>query len=228
MLLPAAMRRYQPRMLPILLFGMSFATAGLHAATQSGGFGTIMGPAPAGLLPLTEALAVLACIASPMLVRINLRRAPLLAGVGVAFATLIALLASPATVKILLLWNFGLAGYFPAIVYAVAFGTLAFTALSCRSTDTPLALGLALLVLGGLGLHSSYQSGLVILGLVTLGTTDPATLRADCDGATSRVVLPTIRLGIAAASVPTVGRHRQRPQIGATCRAWRACWIRSS
>jgi hypothetical protein len=108
-----------------------------------------------------------------MLVRTEVRRAPLLIGAGVALATFMALLASPATVKILLLWNFGLAGYFPAFFYAVAFGALAFTALSSRSTDAPLALGLALLVFGGLGLHSSYQSGLVLLGLVALATTNP-------------------------------------------------------
>ncbi len=173
MLLPAALRRYQPRMLPILLFGMSFALAGLHAATQVNGFGSILGPAPTGFLPIAEALAVVACIASPMLVRTKVRRAPLLIGAGVALATFMALLASPATVKILLLWNFGLAGYFPAFFYAVAFGALAFTALSSRSTDAPLALGLALLVFGGLGLHSSYQSGLVLLGLVALATTNP-------------------------------------------------------
>ena len=171
LLVPAVMRRYRSRMLPILIFGLSFATFGLHAATQSGG--SVVGRAPDGLLPLAEALAVLACLTSPVLVRTSLRRRPALAGFGVGLATFIALVGSPATVKILFLWNFGLAGYFPAIVYAVAFGTLAFTAISCRSTDAPLALGLALLVFGGMSLHSSYQSALVILGLITLGTADP-------------------------------------------------------
>lgn len=172
MLLPSAMRRYERRLPPVLLFGFSFAIAGLHAATQSGTFGTIAEPAPDGLLPLAEGLAVLACATSPMLVRAGPRKAPFMVGIGFGLASLIALLASPATVKILLLWNFGLAGYFPALVYAIAFGTLAFTIFSCRVADPRLALGLTLLVFGGLGLHSSYQSGLIVLGLATIAA-DP-------------------------------------------------------
>ena len=172
LLLPAAMRRYQPRMLPIVLFGMSFVIAGIHNAAQSEELGSFIGQAPNGLLVLAEALAILACVTSPMLVQTKLRTAPLVAGVGIASITFMALLASQATAKILLLWNFGLAGYFPAIAYAIAIGALTFTALQSRRTDGQLALGLVLLIIGGLGLHSSYQSGLVILGLAALGAPD--------------------------------------------------------
>lgn len=172
LLVPATMRRYQTRMAPILLFGTSFVVAGLHNATQSQGIGSFIGQAPNGLLVLAEALAVLACLTSPMLVETKRRTTPLVGGVGMAIATFMALVANQATVKILLLWNFGLAGYFPAIVYSIAFGALTFTVLQSRPTDARLALGLGLLVIGGLGLHSSYQSGLVLLGLVVLGAPD--------------------------------------------------------
>ncbi len=42
--------------------------------------------------------------------------------------------------------------------------------LSARHNDPHLALGLALVAIGGLGLQSCYQGGLVILGLATLGS----------------------------------------------------------
>lgn len=174
LLATAAIGKYRARALPVLLFAMSFAAAGLHGAGPAAGLGSgVVLSAPDGLLPLAEALAIVACLASPMLVSGRLRRAPLVAAAVVALATLLALLASPATVKILLLWNFGLAGYFPALVYAGAFGTLAFTALTSRMPDPYLAVGLALLVLGGISLHSSYQSGLVVLGLLAVARSGP-------------------------------------------------------
>ena len=173
-LLPAAIRRFERRMLPVLLFGVSFVVAGVHSATQAGGLATsVLGPAPDGLLPLAEGLALLSCVLSPMLVGARVRRGPVVAGVGVALVTFIALLVSPATIKIILLWNFGLAGHFPTVLYGLAFGALVFTVLSARTTDPHLAFGLALIAIGGLGLHNSYQSGLVILGLATLGNVGP-------------------------------------------------------
>jgi hypothetical protein len=169
LLLPAATRRFEPRMLPVLLFGMSFAIAGIsYLAPTDRSAGSTLSP----LFPICEALVLLACFASPLLLRKKPNRAQVLTGLVASVTTFIVMLANPATAKILLLWNFGLAGYFPTVVYATALGVVAVVAFANHSSDPHLSLGLGLLVVGGFGLHSSYQSGLVILGLATIGRAD--------------------------------------------------------
>jgi hypothetical protein len=93
--------------------------------------------------------------------------------VAVAGATLVALVVSPATPRILLLWNAGLTGALPAAVYAMAFGAVAAAIVRpWREGRVWTAIALCLLVEAGLGFHSTYQSGLAILGLAVL-TLDP-------------------------------------------------------
>ncbi len=80
------------------------------------------------------------------------------------------------TSRILLLWNEGLSGTLPGTVYAVAAGTLtiAFVAL-LQGRHYLAAMAIVLLVAGGLGLHNTYQSGLVIAGLAVLAVSTPRT-----------------------------------------------------
>jgi hypothetical protein len=80
------------------------------------------------------------------------------------------LAANSSTTKILLLWNFGLPGALPAIAYGLALGAFACTmAVLWRGGDRLAVAALALLVAGGIGLHSTYQSALVVTGLAVLG-----------------------------------------------------------
>lgn len=97
---------------------------------------------------------------------------------AVALAVLGALVANGSTVKILLLWSFGIAGYFPSVVYAAAAGAVTLALVGARRSCDPLVpAGLVLLLVGGLGLHSTYQSGLVLLGFLLLMT--PGRVPAD-------------------------------------------------
>ena len=98
-------------------------------------------------------------------------RRDLTAAAVVAVLVLGALVANGSTVKILLLWSFGLAGYYPSILYAAAAAALVLALAGARRAADRLALGgLVLLLVGGLGLHSTYQSGLVLLGFLLLMT----------------------------------------------------------
>ena len=146
----------------LLLFVGAFAlTVAFRAIEMAGGH------APSALLPAAESLALLFALSAPLLfVREGRNRRRLILAASLGALVFLALLANPATVKILALWSFGLAGYFPAVVYGAAVGALLYAVLmAVHRGRWSVALGLALLVLGGIGLQSTYQSGLVIAGL---------------------------------------------------------------
>ncbi|MCZ7525569.1 MAG: hypothetical protein M5U14_03770 [Acidimicrobiia bacterium] len=154
----------------VALFVGGFAAAALHAALRHAAVDGARPPVSTSWLLLAgEALALAAAAASPLLARRRIDRPSLVAG-GLAGAGLALLLvAQPATTKILLLWNLGLAGYFSPVVHGLAFGALTATLVALtRSGDGHRALALGFLVLGGIGLHSTYQSGLVVAGLALL------------------------------------------------------------
>lgn len=133
-----------------------FATAYLLAATTT-------------TLAVGEFAFVLWCVVTPMAFAARVDRVATLAGAALAVATFAALRAAESTVKVLLLWNVGVAGYLPDWSYALAFGALAMTIVAALRSGRPtLAASLALLVAGGIGLHSTYQTGLVLAGLGVL------------------------------------------------------------
>lgn len=141
-------------------------------------------------LTLGEGLAVVAAMLSPLLVRMpaarpesnghsgshttarrtraRLTRAPRAAWIAAAVAglgVLALILGAGSTTKILMLWNFGLSGYFPAPLYAFAAAAIAYTIAVLFTEDRRgTAVGLTLLLVGGIGLHSTYQTGLVVAG----------------------------------------------------------------
>jgi hypothetical protein len=153
------------------LLVVAFLTSALHALPQ-GGFG--------GDLPrLAELLAVTAAISSGPLVRRGLGDAWFPVGrlawasgiVGLVVTS--AIIASPSTVHILMLWNFGLTGGLPAIAYGLAAASaVVAVGSSVRRGQPLLALALTLVFLGGVGLASTYRSGLVVAGLGLLGLTE--------------------------------------------------------
>jgi len=84
-------------------------------------------------------------------------------------ALLVAALVAPASLRILLLWNVGLPGALPAAAYGViAFAVGLTVASAVRRGRLVLAVGMVLLLVGGIGLQSTYQSGLVLVGLATI------------------------------------------------------------
>lgn len=169
---------------PVILFGCAFIFAAMYEAGQGIGSGGI--PSGGSSLALAgEALAIGAALAAPVLLGGAGGRRALVWGIGAGGLTSSALLANGSTVRILLLWNFGLAGYLPWVAYGLAAGAIAYTIVALRRAGRrTLALGLAFLFIGGIGLHSTYQSGLVLGGLALTGMGDPGVTvdRATMDG----------------------------------------------
>jgi hypothetical protein len=158
---------------PTILLVTAFVFSGLIGTEQAlAGSGQMLGGG-AWLALAGEALAVGAAVATPLLVGRVHSRPALALGVAVGGSIYAGLLVNASTVKILLLWNFGLAGYLPSVLYGVAAGAVAYTIVALRATGRrTTALGIALLFMGGIGLHSTYQTGLVLAGLMLLGAAD--------------------------------------------------------
>jgi hypothetical protein len=121
-------------------------------------------------LTVGEALAVAAGLLSPLLVAgSKTTRSSWIALCVAGFGLLVMLVGAGSTTRILMLWNFGLSGYLPDPFYALAAATMAFTiARSLAMGHRNLAVALALLLMGGIGLHSTYQTGLVVAGFALL------------------------------------------------------------
>lgn len=169
------------------------AIPGLNEAAAAGGLGSLHAAWLAGPI---EVAAVLVALASPVLTgRSSSRRAGIIAvvcaaAVGAAFAF------GPATTEILVLWNFGLSGFLPAAVYGLAAGCVAHTLVRLVETDHATeATALFLVIAGGVGLQSTYQSALTIGGLCLAGL----------------AVLPRLRLGEVSAVTETAGGEVTTP-----------------
>lgn len=121
------------------------------------------------MLDLAEPLALAFALSVPWSLAGSLERRDWLVG-GVAGLLVFAFfLGEPATARFLLLWNEGLAGTYPSLVYGLAAGAGAAALWGLRRQRRPLeAAALVLLVAGGVGLHSTYQTGLVAIGLALL------------------------------------------------------------
>lgn len=132
-------------------------------------------------LTVGEGLAVAAALVSPLLVLgSKARRSSWIAAGVVGLGVLVMIVGAGSTTKILMLWNFGLSGYFPGPLYAIAAAALGYTIATLLAEDRKgMAVGLILLVVGGIGLHSTYQTGLVVVGFALLDlsmieTSEPA------------------------------------------------------
>lgn len=150
-------------------FAAAFIMTGSHTLLQTAsGTG---GPSYDGRLFLDggELAAVAFALAAPWALRVHPGRRVIVAASGVSLLTFALLLRGEATTKVLLLWNEGVAGTYPSVVYALAAGTVVATLLGLYSRQTRLqGVGFALLMIGGFGLHSTYQTGLVITGMAVI------------------------------------------------------------
>ena len=154
--------------MPIAAFSGAFALAAFDELVGQG-FTTAGGST--GLRVVAEVLAVVAALTSPLLLRARPDRHSIGVGLVGGVVVVMMLTANSWTTTILMLWNFGLAGTLPWVLYGAAFGALACTfAALVRSGDRQRAIVVALLVAAGIGLHSTYQSGLAVAGLALLGS----------------------------------------------------------
>lgn len=121
-------------------------------------------------LTVGEGLAVAAAVASPLLVvGSRARRSSWIVAGVLGLGVLVMILGAGSTTKILMLWNFGLSGYFPDPLYALAAAAIGYTIATLFAEGRrEMAVGLTLLLVGGIGLHSTYQTGLVVAGFALL------------------------------------------------------------
>lgn len=150
---------------------MTFATASLflagHTLLQSAVDAAAFDAG--GLLYAGEIAAVVFALSAPWTMRAAPGRTAVAVATGVGIVTFAMLVTSPSTSKVLLLWNEGLSGGYPALLYAAAAGAVVATAggLAARGQWVA-AIAFALLVFGGFGLHNTYQTGLAVAGIATL------------------------------------------------------------
>jgi len=158
------------RVVPALgCFGAAFALSGSYSLIQGSAI-EIPAPQQQRLLFAVEVFGVAAALMLPLIVRARPPSPSVYAAAGAAVVTFGMFLSDGgATARILLLWNEGLTGALPAVVYAAAGGAVAGTVVALLSRrDFPRAAAATLLVTGGIGLHSTYQSGLVLIALAVL------------------------------------------------------------
>lgn len=156
------------RSLPIALFLGSSVAAGWSVLGQGQG-GGLSGFAVDWLVMLAEVLLVLAAVTLPLTVGRRPTPASLMAGVVAAVAAAAALMTGGSTLSIIILWNIGLPGWLPWFAYALAIGALTTSLwLAVTSGQSTTVVGLVLLLAGGVGLISTYQTGLVLAATLFL------------------------------------------------------------
>ncbi len=153
---------------PIVTFTAAYAASALYTASMTSGGAPGFGQ-PQTLLNAAEVFGVAYACTTPLLVDRSRDRVALGWGIAAGLLVFAAMLGNGSTSRFLLLWNAGLSGTLPSFVYAAAASALAYTMLRAARSGAPLvSAGLVLMVAGGLGLHSTYQSALVVAGLASL------------------------------------------------------------
>jgi hypothetical protein len=157
--------------IPIAAWSAAFLMMGfvqLLDQRAADGVGVISLPWLGGL---AEVVALVALVTAPLILRDRLGRVDWVVGVGIATLLVVALLNAEgqSAARILLLWNLGWSGGYPVIVYAIAIGSLVMTvaALVRRHRIRPAA-ALMFMSAAGFGLFSSYQTALLVAGLVLI------------------------------------------------------------
>ena len=162
-------------------FAVAFLAAGSHTMFQTAASQGMADIESGWLIFVAEAAALVFAAALGFSCRSVLSRRAWALAAAVGLVTFAMFIGNGSTVRILMLWNGGLGGHFPAVLYAVAAAGVAAGILGyLRSGRLLVAAGVALLFIGGIGLHSTYQSGLVVAGLGLLAwsvAASPVSLR---------------------------------------------------
>jgi len=151
---------------PILL-AVAFTVAGLPSIAQQ--MAPDLSVPVAGMWQAAEALVIIAGIALAAHVAGPLLGRSMIFG-GVAGGIVLAsLVVQPSTIEILMLWNLGLAGYFHPLIYAAGTAVFVYAVHGAWILDDrSVAIGAALVVAGGIGLHSTIRSAAFLMGVIIL------------------------------------------------------------
>jgi hypothetical protein len=141
-----------------------WGAAGSLAPSTAGGGGIVGAQLVAEVLVVATAILAFASCASTEGIRVR----ALIAGALAAALPLVAWHANGAVTGILVLWTAGLRLYLPIVVYALALGALAAAAVGWLPRHAWRSAGLALLLVAGMLLDSTYVQGLALVALVLL------------------------------------------------------------
>jgi len=124
------------------------------------------------LVLAAEGLLVLAGATAPLLLARPPTRLALVAGAGATVLVAAAFAGGASTFSIMVLWNLGVPGWLPGIAFALAFGGIVTAVWSAMASgDRVTAIGIVLLLGGGVGLISTYQTGLAVAAILLLAET---------------------------------------------------------
>lgn len=185
------------RSLPIALFVAASAVASWAVLGQGSG-GGLSGATIDIAIVVAEGLLILAAVTTPLLLTEKIGRSAVIAGslTGVLFVA--GFSVGGTTLSILTLWNLGVPGWFSPIAYGLALMSLTVTLWSAISSrDTTVAGVVVLLLAGGVGPISTYQTALAIAAVALAGlvTGSPrkstrAETVSDAESGTARDLVP--------------------------------------
>lgn len=159
------------RSIPRALFVAAWVLAAWAVVGQDVGRG-LSGQSVDIFVIAAEGLLLLTGVTAPLLVSERPTTRSLVAGFGAFLVVATGFSFGGSTLSILTLWNLGVPGWFSPIAYGLAFGGLVvavWTSLTGREILT--AAAIVLLVAGGVGTISTYQTALVFTAVLLLGVT---------------------------------------------------------
>jgi len=160
--------------IPVGLFVLGSVAAGWSSLGQVAGSG-LTGAQVDMLVLAAESLLVLAGATAPLLLGRPPTGSALVAGTGAAVLVAAAFAGGASTFSIMVLWNLGVPGWLPGIAFALAFGGIVTAVWSALARgDRVTAIGIVLLLGAGVGLISTYQTGLALAAILLLA--EPGTM----------------------------------------------------
>ncbi len=165
------------RSLPVALFVAASATATWSVLGQGAG-GGLSGETVDTAVVLAEALLILAGVTAPLLVKGKVTKSAIVAGLVTVVVVAAGFSVGGSTLAILTLWNLGVPGWFAPIAYGLALGGLVVTLWSALTDrQVPTVCAVLLMVAGGVGPISTYQTALALTAVMLLGVTGPSANR---------------------------------------------------
>lgn len=156
------------RSIPLALFAGSWVVAAWSVLGQGPG-GGISGRSVDTSVVVAEALLILAGVTAPLLVSRRATTPAVVAGFTAFLIVAAGFSIGGSTLAILTLWNLGVPGWFSPLAFGLAFGGLVIATWSALAAGERMtAASIGLLVAGGVGMISTYQTGLVLAALTIL------------------------------------------------------------
>ena len=159
------------RSLPATFYVTAWAAASWSVLGQGAG-GGLSGAQVDVAVVLAEALLILAGVFSPLLIRGRVSKPALVAGVVTVGLVAAGFSVGGSTLAILTLWNLGVPGWFAPLAWGLALGGLVVTLWSAIAHRlVPVACAVLLMVAGGVGPISTYQTALALTAVTLIALT---------------------------------------------------------